>query len=111
MYLAYADEFGHVGPYTGRNEPKFNESPVFGLGGILLPVDQVRPFATWFFQLKSNLLAWEIRRSGGARLLVGEERLAALHNRKHSQIQGAPHCDKQNPEPSPLGWRLVLLRW
>lgn len=64
MYLVYADEFGHVGPYTGRNDPKFNESPVFGLGGIVLPVDQVRPFATWFFKLKSNLLDWEIQRSG-----------------------------------------------
>lgn len=66
MYIAYLDEFGHIGPFTGRGEGKFNESPIFGLGGIILPATEVRAFATWFFQLKSNLLAWEIQHSGEA---------------------------------------------
>jgi hypothetical protein len=66
MYFAYLDEFGHVGPYTGRGNAKYNESPVFGLGGIILPAAEVRGFATWFYQLKSNLLRWEIDASGEA---------------------------------------------
>ena len=66
MYFAYLDEFGHVGPYLGRDNRKFNESPVFGLGGIIIPAREVRSFATWFYQLKSNLLGWEIERSGEA---------------------------------------------
>jgi Protein of unknown function (DUF3800) len=66
MYIAYLDEFGHIGPFTGRNQQKYNENPLFGLGGIVLPAAAVRGFATWFFQLKSNLLGWEIKRSGEA---------------------------------------------
>jgi len=50
----------------GRNKPKFNESPVFGLGGIIIPAREVRSFATWFYQLKLNLLGWEIKNSGEA---------------------------------------------
>ena len=64
MYIAYLDEFGHIGPFTGRNQQKYNENPLFGLGGIVLPATGARRFATWFFQLKSNLLGREIRRSG-----------------------------------------------
>ena len=64
MYIAYLDEFGHVGPYVSKAGPKYDESPVFGLGGMILPAEQVRHFATWFYQLKSRLLAWEIERSG-----------------------------------------------
>jgi hypothetical protein len=66
MYIAYLDEFGRIGPFTGRHQAKYNESPVFGLGGIMLPATEVRQFATWFDQLKSKLLAWEIRDSGQA---------------------------------------------
>lgn len=63
-YIAYLDEFGHIGPYASRRDAHYNSSPVFGLAGIVLPVDQVRPFGTWFFQLKCNLLSWEIARDG-----------------------------------------------
>lgn len=66
MLIAYLDEFGHIGPFTARSAEKYNESPLFGLGGIVLPATEVRGFATWFFQLKSNLLAWEIQHSGEA---------------------------------------------
>jgi hypothetical protein len=66
MYIAYLDEFGHIGPYTGRHRAKHNESPVFGLGGIVLPAVEVRQFATWFYQLKTKLLALEIEGSGEA---------------------------------------------
>ena len=46
-YIAYLDEFGHVGPYIDRTHPRHNDSPVFGLAGFVLPLDEVRGFATW----------------------------------------------------------------
>ena len=63
-YIAYLDEFGHVGPYVARNDPRHNDSPVFGLAGFVMPADEVRGFGTWFFQRKCELLDFEIRRSG-----------------------------------------------
>ncbi|MBB3656122.1 hypothetical protein FHX15_001335 [Rhizobium sp. BK650] len=63
MIFAYLDEFGHAGPYYGRNHPRFNTSPVFGLGGFLLPENAIRPFATRFLKLKTALLAPEIEKS------------------------------------------------
>ncbi|MDE0306732.1 MAG: DUF3800 domain-containing protein [Albidovulum sp.] len=62
-YFAYLDEFGHVGPYIARTDPKYRESPVFGLAGFVLPADEVRGFGTWFYQRKCELLAFEIDRS------------------------------------------------
>lgn len=81
-YIAYLDEFGHIGPYVSRTDPKFNSSPVFGLAGFVLPVDEVRGFGTWFFQLKSNLLAWEIAQSG-AHPATWEKKGAALYTEKN----------------------------
>lgn len=63
-YFAYLDEFGHIGPYVSRKDPKHNDSPVFGLAGFVLPSDEVRGFGTWFFQRKCELLDFEIKRSG-----------------------------------------------
>lgn len=63
-YIAYLDEFGHIGPFVSRQDPKYKESPVFGLGGMVLPAERVRAFASWFYQLKNTLLAWEIAQSG-----------------------------------------------
>ena len=63
-YLAYLDEFGHVGPYINRQHPQHNDSPVFGFAGLILPVDEVRGFGTWFFQRKCQHLRAEIERSG-----------------------------------------------
>ena len=62
--IAYLDEFGHVGPYVSRDDPRHNDSPVFGLAGFTMPADEVRGFGTWFFQRKCELLDFEIRRSG-----------------------------------------------
>ncbi len=64
LYIAYLDEFGHLGPFVSKDDPKYNTSPVFGLGGIVLPSDSVREFATWFFKLKCDLLKFEIERDG-----------------------------------------------
>ncbi|MXY18976.1 MAG: DUF3800 domain-containing protein, partial [Synechococcus sp. SB0664_bin_36] len=35
-YFAYLDEFGHIGPYVSREDPKYHQSPVFGLAGLVL---------------------------------------------------------------------------
>ena len=45
-YFAYLDEFGHIGPYLGRTHPRCNDSPVFGIAGLVLPVNEVRGFGT-----------------------------------------------------------------
>ncbi len=44
--FAYLDEFGHIGPYVGRDDPRYKESPVSGLAGFVLPAegDRVIPF-------------------------------------------------------------------
>lgn len=63
-YIAYLDEFGHIGPYVSREDPKYNDSPVFGLAGFVLPSQEIRGFGTWFFQRKCELLSFEIKRSG-----------------------------------------------
>jgi len=46
LYIAHLDEFGHIGPYISREDPSYNDSPVFGLGGMILPYDKTRSFAT-----------------------------------------------------------------
>ena len=63
-YIAYPDEFRHIGPYIARSHPRHNDSPVFGLAGFIMPVEAVRGFGTWFFQRKGELLDFEIQRSG-----------------------------------------------
>lgn len=63
-YIAYLDEFGHIGPFVSRSDSSHKTSPVFGLGGFVLPSDKVRAFSTWFYQLKCNLLQFEINQAG-----------------------------------------------
>lgn len=64
LYIVYLDEFGHIGPFISRDDKKHNDSPVFGLAGIILPASEVRGFGTWFFNRKRELLKWEIKESG-----------------------------------------------
>jgi hypothetical protein len=64
LYLAYLDEFGHIGPYVSADDSKYNTHPVFGLAGLVLPYSEVRSFSTYFFQLKNHLLKFELERSG-----------------------------------------------
>jgi hypothetical protein len=64
LYIAYLDEFGHIGPYVSKEDPSHNTHPVFGLAGVVLPYGEVRRFATYFFKLKNDLLSFEIQRSG-----------------------------------------------
>lgn len=64
LYIAYMDEFGHMGPYISHGHLQYKTHPAFGIGGLVLPYPQVRQFATFFFQLKNRLLGFEIRRDG-----------------------------------------------
>lgn len=62
--FVYLDEFGHIGPFMSRSAIRYNESPVFGLAGIILPEGAIRPFATKFLQLKEHIFRAEIERAG-----------------------------------------------
>ncbi len=64
IQFVYLDEFGHLGPFMARTASKYNESPVFGLAGIILPDQAVRPFATQVLKLKEFIFKDEIQRSG-----------------------------------------------
>ena len=59
MYIAYLDEFGHVGPFVSRHHPEHQSSPVFGLSGFVMPASRVRSFGTWFFRQKQFLFTQE----------------------------------------------------
>lgn len=64
MIFAYLDEFGHIGPYFGSDHPCHNTSPVFGLAGVLLHENSVRPFSSFFLNRKTDLLGSDIKKSG-----------------------------------------------
>jgi uncharacterized protein DUF3800 len=64
MKFVYLDEFGHIGPFVSRTSARYSESPIFGLAGVILPQESVRPFATKFLQLKEFLFSREITASG-----------------------------------------------
>jgi hypothetical protein len=66
LYVAYLDEFGNVGPYVSRNDPRYNDSPIFGIGGFVLPHTAMREFSGWFYRLRNALLDFEIKKSGVA---------------------------------------------
>jgi len=61
MHIVYLDEFGHIGPFVSREDPRYNDSPVFGIAGFILPANKARDFATWFFKRKTELLAFELQ--------------------------------------------------
>ena len=67
-YVAYLDEFGHVGQYVSRVHPRYKTSPVFGLGGMILPAHEVREFAIYFYKMKCQLLAYDLEHDNPARL-------------------------------------------
>jgi len=64
MYIVFLDEFGHIGPFVARNDPKFNTSPVFGVSGFFMRERYVRDFATWFYQTKNSIYKEDIANSG-----------------------------------------------
>ena len=62
--FAGLDECGRIGPCVSRQDPRHNDSPVFGLAGFVLPSEKVRGFGTWIFQRTCQLFGFEINRSG-----------------------------------------------
>jgi Protein of unknown function (DUF3800) len=63
LYVAYLDEFGHIGPFVSKTDRRYNDSPVFGIGGFALPHTVTREFSGWFFRLRNHLLSFEIARA------------------------------------------------
>ncbi|MDH2431063.1 DUF3800 domain-containing protein [Pokkaliibacter sp. MBI-7] len=59
-YVAYLDEFGHVGQYVSRNHPKYKTHPAFGFAGLILPATEIREFAIYFYKTKCQLLAYDL---------------------------------------------------
>ncbi|AMA44216.1 DUF3800 domain-containing protein [Pseudomonas alabamensis] len=60
-YVAYLDEFGHVGQYVSRNHPKYRTHPAFGFAGLVVPATEIREFAIYFYKLKCQLLAFDLK--------------------------------------------------
>lgn len=52
MWLVFLDEFGHEGFYQNRNDKRYNQSPVFGLGGIMLPSQKALECVSRYNNLK-----------------------------------------------------------
>ncbi|MFT8637869.1 MAG: DUF3800 domain-containing protein [Pseudoclavibacter sp.] len=63
MLIAYLDEFGHQGPYLGDDHPRFNQHPIFGYAGYVIPVQHSRSFGADVKRDKENLFKEEIARS------------------------------------------------
>jgi hypothetical protein len=82
-YFAYLDEFGHIGPFISRTDPKHSTSPVFGFAGIVLPVSEVRNFSMYFYKLKCRLLEWEIQNKAQTPAYQWEKKGAALYTIKN----------------------------
>lgn len=59
-YVAYLDEFGHIGPYVSRSHKKHKTHPVFGFAGLILPATEIREFAISFYKVKCQLLAYDL---------------------------------------------------
>jgi hypothetical protein len=88
LSFVYLDEFGHIGPFMSRAAPKYNESPVFGLAGIILPEKAIRPFATTFLQLKAHVFEGEIKKSG---LLASQWEKKGIEIFTPKQVAKYPH--------------------
>jgi len=60
LYIGYFDEFGHNGLYVSREHESYKTHPVFGLGGFIIPVDNVRELSGAFRYIKESGLKEEI---------------------------------------------------
>ena len=60
MYIGYFDEFGHNGAYISRNDPRYKTHPVFGIGGFIIPANNVRQLSGTFRKIKEHGLKAEI---------------------------------------------------
>lgn len=97
IHFVYLDEFGHIGPFMSRKNVRYNESPVFGLAGVILPETAIRPFATKFLQLKQYVFGREIARTG----------IQASHWEKHGSEIFTPKHLARYPHFRSTGFRLL----
>lgn len=95
--FVYLDEFGHIGPYMKRTDARYNESPVFGLAGLILPETAIRPFATRFLQLKEHVFRRDIEASG---------KIGSLWEKKGTEIFTAKQIAKYKHFRA-TGFRLI----
>lgn len=95
--FVYLDEFGHIGPYMTRKSLRYNESPVFGLAGIILPETAIRPFATKFLQLKEHVFKRDI---------ASAKTIGALWEKKGAEIFTAKKIAKYKHFRA-TGFRLI----
>lgn len=42
MLLAYIDEIGATGAFVNHDHEKYSDSPAFGYGGFIIPVENAR---------------------------------------------------------------------
>ncbi len=95
LYIVYLDEFGHIGPYISHNDPKHKTHPIFGLGGFVLPSDQVRNFSTFFFKLKQQLFGkFDIPQAEKKAREKGDTFHIARWEKKGSQLYSANNVNK-----------------
>lgn len=55
MLICFLDEFGHDGPYISKNHPTHNHSPVFGYGGFIIDVDNLREITQKFRSMSNGV--------------------------------------------------------
>ncbi len=55
MLTAYIDEFGHDGPFVDVRHRKFNQHPVFGYAGFILPSANIREMGAVFKKERNTL--------------------------------------------------------
>ncbi len=92
MYVAYLDEFGHIGPFVSKTHKSYHTHPVFGLAGLVLPAESVRAFSAFFFNLKKNLLGKKIELSG-THPASFEEKASSFF--KNSQFNGKSNIRRE----------------
>jgi len=61
LYVGYFDEFGHNGPYVSRSDSSYKTHPVFGLGGFVLPADNIRELSGAFRYIKESGQRFSLR--------------------------------------------------
>lgn len=63
MLTAYIDEFGHDGPYISDDHRRFNQHPVFGYAGFVLPSENIRDMGAIFKRERNTLFRSLIEKS------------------------------------------------
>ncbi|MGN0097239.1 MAG: DUF3800 domain-containing protein [Corynebacterium sp.] len=60
MLLAYLDEIGHTGAFVSTTHNRYADSPAFGYGGFVIPVERAREFGANFAAVKKRVFRSEI---------------------------------------------------